>query len=203
MIHSKVVVVDPFGPKPVVITGSHNLGPKASAENDDNMVIIENAPGLAAEYAVNIMNVYGHYKWLYNAYMKAKGGDQSSDIKVKKAVKVSPQYDGNMDGDQWQQWYTSGPNRLEIDFWLGAAPTQTGGSGGAQAKTKNTTGAKKVAKSSATRKTGSRAGIKSKSSAGNAGKKRARKKAPARKAVKKQTAQKSSKQGSRTKRGRK
>jgi len=54
MIHSKVVVVDPFGPHPVVITGSHNLGPKASAENDDNLVIVENAPGLAAEYAVNV-----------------------------------------------------------------------------------------------------------------------------------------------------
>ena len=29
-VHSKVVVLDPFGPKPVVMTGSHNLGPRAS-----------------------------------------------------------------------------------------------------------------------------------------------------------------------------
>lgn len=122
MIHSKVVVVDPFGAKPVVMTGSHNLGPKASASNDDNLVIIENAPQLAAEYAVNIMNVYGHYKWLYNAYLKAKGGTASASSKVKKAVAVSPQYDGNVDSDKWQEWYRSGPNRAELDFWLGKAP---------------------------------------------------------------------------------
>jgi len=30
------------------------------------MVIIENASGLATEYAVYIMNVYGHYKWMFN-----------------------------------------------------------------------------------------------------------------------------------------
>jgi phosphatidylserine/phosphatidylglycerophosphate/cardiolipin synthase-like enzyme len=126
MIHSKVVVVDPFGSNPVVMTGSHNMGPKASAANDDNLVIIENAPGLAQEYAVNIMNVYGHYKWLYNAYIKSKGGSTSSDTNVKKAAAASPQYDGNLDSDQWQQWYTSGANRFEIDFWLGKAPLVTG-----------------------------------------------------------------------------
>jgi phosphatidylserine/phosphatidylglycerophosphate/cardiolipin synthase-like enzyme len=55
MVHSKVVVVDPFSETPIVITGSHNLGPKASTTNDDNMAIIENAPGLACTYAVNIV----------------------------------------------------------------------------------------------------------------------------------------------------
>ena len=44
-IHSKVIVIDPFGQHPVLMTGSHNLGYKASTENDDNLVIIEgNAP---------------------------------------------------------------------------------------------------------------------------------------------------------------
>ncbi len=40
-VHSKVIVIDPFGKKPVVITGSHNLGYKASTKNDDNMMIVE------------------------------------------------------------------------------------------------------------------------------------------------------------------
>jgi hypothetical protein len=31
MIHCKVVVIDPFGKHPVLMTGSHNMGPKASA----------------------------------------------------------------------------------------------------------------------------------------------------------------------------
>jgi phosphatidylserine/phosphatidylglycerophosphate/cardiolipin synthase-like enzyme len=111
MIHSKVVLIDPFGKNPILMTGSHNMGPKASTSNDDNMVIIENAPGLAAEYAVNIMGVYGHYKWLYNEYLQTQKDDKA-------AKKGSPQYDGNMDDDTWQDWYSSGPNLREIEFWL-------------------------------------------------------------------------------------
>ena len=72
MIHSKVIVIDPLGSKPVVMTGSRNMGPKASLSNDDNLVIIEGASGLAAEFAVYIMNVYGHYKWLFNEYRCCK-----------------------------------------------------------------------------------------------------------------------------------
>jgi hypothetical protein len=111
MIHSKVVVVDPFGKNPVVMTGSHNLGPKASGKNDDNLVIIDGADGLAGEYALNILGVFSHYKWLYNLAIKnAKGAKTGS--------KSSPQYDGNFDDDAWQDWYTSGVNLREIEFWL-------------------------------------------------------------------------------------
>jgi phosphatidylserine/phosphatidylglycerophosphate/cardiolipin synthase-like enzyme len=112
MIHSKVIVIDPLGKKPVLLTGSHNMGPKASAENDDNLVIIENAPGLAAEYAVYIMNVYGHYKWMFNEFVR-------SQEKPETAAKLSPQFDGNQDNDLWQQSYLQGPNLREINFWLG------------------------------------------------------------------------------------
>ena len=111
MIHSKTVVLDPFGKNPVVMTGSHNLGPKASGKNDDNLIIIDNAQGIASEYAINIMGVFSHYKWLYNlAIRNAKGPKTGSQL--------SPQYDGNFDDDKWQSWYTSGVNLREIDFWL-------------------------------------------------------------------------------------
>ncbi len=111
MVHSKVIVIDPFGARPVVLTGSHNLGPKASSKNDDNLVIVENAPGLAQEYAVNVLGIYGHYKWRYNQYLKKQGTDKEKSL--------SPQYDGNKDNDQWQHWYESGASLREIDFLLG------------------------------------------------------------------------------------
>jgi len=95
------------------MTGSHNLGPKASGKNDDNLVIIEGAAGLAAEYAVNILGVYGHYKWLYNESIRTATGP-------KVGAKSSPQYDGNADDDVWQQRYMRpGRDLREIDFWLG------------------------------------------------------------------------------------
>ena len=65
MVHSKVVLVDPFGAHPVVLTGSHNLGPKASGTNDENLLIIRDAPGLAAAYATNIMAIYNQYRWRF------------------------------------------------------------------------------------------------------------------------------------------
>ena len=126
MIHSKVVVVDPFGEKPVVMTGSHNMGPKASASNDDNLVIIENAPGLAQEYAVNILGVYGHYKWLYNAWKKAKDAAPAAPKGSKKVppVPVKPTYDGNVDSDVWQDYQTAGENLQLTQFVMGQTVTK-------------------------------------------------------------------------------
>ncbi len=111
MIHSKVVVIDPFGDHPVVMTGSHNLGPKASSKNDDNLLIVENAPGLAAEYAVNILGVYGHYKWRHNRYVAQSG--------TAKQKKQSHKWKGLEDNDTWQDGYYAAAKQREIDFWFG------------------------------------------------------------------------------------
>jgi len=129
MIHSKVVVIDPFGAHPVVMTGSHNLGPKASGQNDDNLVIIENAPGLAAEYAVNIMGVYGHYKWRYNQSLNKNGagGKAAKPAAAGKAAKpaagAGKAWHGMYDDDQWQHNYMAGDRLREIDFWFGKDTT--------------------------------------------------------------------------------
>ncbi len=66
-VHSKVIVLDPFGANPVVMTGSHNLGFEASSANDDNLMIVEGNAPLAAAYAANIIAIYQAYRW--NAYV--------------------------------------------------------------------------------------------------------------------------------------
>ena len=48
-----------------MLTGSHNLGPKASGTNDENLLIIRDAPGLAGAYATNIMAIYNQYRWRF------------------------------------------------------------------------------------------------------------------------------------------
>jgi len=63
MVHSKVVVIDPFGAKPVVMTGSHNMGYKASHANDDNLVVLEGNAALAQAYAANIVSIFQEYRW--------------------------------------------------------------------------------------------------------------------------------------------
>ncbi len=103
-IHSKVIVIDPFGSHPVLMTGSHNLGYKASTENDDNLVIVEGNGPLAAAYAINIISIYQSYRW--NSYVEA----HRQDPKV---------WHGLVDNDSWQGGYLTGNDLAEIQFWMG------------------------------------------------------------------------------------
>lgn len=71
IIHDKIIVIDPLDKDAcAVITGSHNLGYKASYDNDENLLIIRGNQGLALCYAVHIIDVYQHY------LMRAKQEDQ-------------------------------------------------------------------------------------------------------------------------------
>ena len=105
MVHSKVIVVDPFGDRPAVLTGSHNLGPKASGTNDENLLVIRDAPGVAGAYATNIMSVYNQYRWRFRRQIQP----------------VSKRWKGLVDRDTWQNGYLKeGSAALrEINFWVG------------------------------------------------------------------------------------
>src|SRR5262249_30629252 len=61
IVHDKVVVIDPLSDDCVVAAGSHNLGFKASYENDENLVIFQGNKALAQAYAIHAMDVYDHY----------------------------------------------------------------------------------------------------------------------------------------------
>jgi phosphatidylserine/phosphatidylglycerophosphate/cardiolipin synthase-like enzyme len=61
IIHSKVLLVDPFGADPIVVTGSHNLSISASEDNDENFVVVHGDRALAEAYAVNIQSAWRHY----------------------------------------------------------------------------------------------------------------------------------------------
>lgn len=112
MVHSKVIVLDPFGETPIVMTGSHNLGPRASSKNDDNLNIISGVSSLAAAYATNIMAVYNAYRWRY--------------VRSQRAQAKGQQWQGPEDNDSWQDSYYSGPDadakQRELAFWLGEEP---------------------------------------------------------------------------------
>ena len=95
VIHDKMVVIDPFSKNSVVVTGSHNLGYKASYMNDENMVIIRGNPGIAEAYATHILDVVNHFRWRYKLqgfYKKGKIKDAWSDL---------------VDDDSWQNFYYS------------------------------------------------------------------------------------------------
>lgn len=117
MVHSKCIVVDPFGPKPCVMTGSHNMGPKASGKNDDNLLIIDGQPKLAEAYAVYIMGVYNQYRWRYHQREAEKGQTASTGA----AAGAAPTWAGLVNDDTWQnEYFSPGPEQRELAFWLPA-----------------------------------------------------------------------------------
>lgn len=107
MVHSKVVVIDPFGAKPVLITGSHNLGPKASASNDDNLVIVEGDAAAAQAHACVIMSAYDTYHWREYVQLSAATNKPNRGTHLAK-------------GSSWQQRYADAAGKREIGFWFGS-----------------------------------------------------------------------------------
>ena len=103
IIHDKIVVVDPLSPDCVVITGSHNLGYRASYNNDENLLIIRGNSPLAKAYAAHVMDVYDHYRWRFLLQQK---GNQA--------------WNGLVINDSWQDKYfvSSSLNARELDFWI-------------------------------------------------------------------------------------
>ena len=106
IIHNKIVVIDPFSDNCTVITGSHNLGFRASHNNDENMVIVRGHRKLAEAYACHVLDIYDHYAWRY-------------------WLKLHPDIFGKSlaEDDKWQERYIVGPDEKspELRFWLSAS----------------------------------------------------------------------------------
>lgn len=102
-VHSKVIVLDPAGDHPVVMTGSHNFSSRASSKNDDNLVIIEGDATLAAAYAVNVVGIYNQYRW--QQWRNTNEGQKD------KGLKRSGKWLEDRIGSSWL--------KRETRFWVG------------------------------------------------------------------------------------
>ena len=103
IIHDKIIIIDPFMPNLTVITGSHNLGLRASYNNDENMLIIRNNYAVAEAYAVHAMDIYDHYRW--RNQVKKYGQKAWNNLE---------------DTDKWQDKYfnPNGKEKNAVQFWL-------------------------------------------------------------------------------------
>jgi PLD-like domain len=134
IVHSKVIVIDPFSVNCAVVTGSHNFSDSASKKNDENLIIIRGNQKLARSYALHVNGVYDHYSW--RAYL-ASGGDPNQVYKPLDA------------------WKPGGSRAQELAFWMGGPlPSQAGGSAKPRSKSvkKKPAAKKKPAKKPARKK---------------------------------------------------
>jgi hypothetical protein len=126
IIHDKIIVVDPLDPQTcAVITGSHNLGYKASYDNDENLLIIRGNQNLAVAYAIHVLDIYQHY------LMRAKQEDQVRTALLA-GKKPPPQPVGHgflQTTDGWQTGLFVGAPATARDYFLGL-PGQGGAAPG-------------------------------------------------------------------------
>jgi phosphatidylserine/phosphatidylglycerophosphate/cardiolipin synthase-like enzyme len=109
--HDKIVVIDPFSDDCVVVTGSHNLGHKASFNNDENLVIVKGQRALAQAYATHVLDIYDHFSWRWLVQRDKAGADAS--------LKLEP--------DEWQSRYYNDDGSIkaaQLRFWLSALPAE-------------------------------------------------------------------------------
>ncbi|MEO7334943.1 MAG: phospholipase D-like domain-containing protein [Caldimonas sp.] len=109
--HDKIVVVDPFSTDCAVVTGSHNLGHKASFNNDENLVIVRGERRLAEAYATHVLDVYDHFSWRWNVQ---RYGQPKADTMLE------------VDPAAWQSRYFDAAGRIKVaqlKFWLSALPS--------------------------------------------------------------------------------
>lgn len=110
MIHDKILVVDPFTDHCSVVTGSHNLGFKASYANDENLVIIRGNRHVAAAYTAHVLDVYDHFRWRWRLQ------------EAKAQRRVTAVWQDLAETDRWQDKYFDPRDPASADdaFWAGA-----------------------------------------------------------------------------------
>jgi phosphatidylserine/phosphatidylglycerophosphate/cardiolipin synthase-like enzyme len=102
--HSKVVVIDPFGEAPVVVTGSHNFSKSASGNNDENFLVIRGHKSIAQHFAVNAMQTYNHYRWRAYLQESAREGRRPWQFLSRDPA--------------WQRRRTTGETARMLAFWM-------------------------------------------------------------------------------------
>jgi hypothetical protein len=99
--HGKIIVIDPWGPVPVVIFGSDNLGAKASYGNDENGVIVIGNKRLAQFVFVNMFDINKHFA--------GRSAARASDYSKKQSG-----WTGKLStSDSWQTGWLDGYRALE------------------------------------------------------------------------------------------
>jgi phosphatidylserine/phosphatidylglycerophosphate/cardiolipin synthase-like enzyme len=84
-IHSKIIAVDPFGPDPVLVTGSANFSSNSTLTNDENSLIIRGDTAIMDIYVTEFMRMFEHYWFRAHLQGKTKGGKKKKTVEARAA----------------------------------------------------------------------------------------------------------------------
>ena len=96
-VHTKYMLVDPFGDQPIVVSGSANFSEASCHTNDENMLVIRGDKRIADIYFGEYIRLYTHY-----AFREAVKWAMQNE-KLGKPEKWKPNF--LIDNDSWMKQY--------------------------------------------------------------------------------------------------
>jgi phosphatidylserine/phosphatidylglycerophosphate/cardiolipin synthase-like enzyme len=78
-IHNKVLLIDPLGEDPIVISGSANFSDNSISGNDENTLVIRGNKDVADLYFTEFVRIFNHYYARYTALKMSTGNNQQEN----------------------------------------------------------------------------------------------------------------------------
>jgi phosphatidylserine/phosphatidylglycerophosphate/cardiolipin synthase-like enzyme len=79
-IHSKIIAIDPFGPDPILVTGSANFSNNSTRLNDENSIIVRGDTAVMDIYVTEFMRMFEHYWFRAHLEGKTVGGKKNKTV---------------------------------------------------------------------------------------------------------------------------
>jgi phosphatidylserine/phosphatidylglycerophosphate/cardiolipin synthase-like enzyme len=99
-IHSKIILADPFGSDPILVTGSANYSTNSTTKNDSNSLLIRGDLAVADIYATEFMRMFEHYHYRASEAARAKKKDDVLSLR---------------EDDTWSEPYYEAGSLKELD----------------------------------------------------------------------------------------
>ncbi len=94
-VHTKYMLIDPLGKKPIVAVGSANFSAASTDTNDENMLVIEGNDAVADIYLGEFMRLFSHYA--FRESLQFKDNQSQAALLVRKFLVESPSW---IDGER-------------------------------------------------------------------------------------------------------
>jgi phosphatidylserine/phosphatidylglycerophosphate/cardiolipin synthase-like enzyme len=111
-LHTKVLMVDPLGANPTIITGSANFSPASTNANDENMLVIRGDTEVADVYFTEFSRIFNHFYaryWASELEKQATGEHtETSSFLDETAVWVEPYFTPGFPKFLQREFFSSG-----------------------------------------------------------------------------------------------